>query len=127
MSDNIKPAVLVTGGSRGIGRGICVALAKSGWRIGINYAGNAAAAQETKDLVAQAGGVGEPVQGDVSNTAQRKYLVDFMRERFGRMDALINNAGVAPEKREDLLEAGEASFDRVLSINLKGPYFLSQL
>jgi NAD(P)-dependent dehydrogenase (short-subunit alcohol dehydrogenase family) len=127
MSDNIKPAVLVTGGSRGIGRGICIALAKSGWRIGINYAGNAVAAQETKDLVAQAGGVGEPVQGDVSNTAQRKYLVDFMRERFGRMDALINNAGVAPEKREDLLEAGEASFDRVLSINLKGPYFLSQL
>lgn len=127
MSDTNKPAALVTGGSRGIGRGICIALAKAGWRVGINYAGNAAAAQETRELVAQVGGSGEPVQGDVANTAQRKYLVDFMRERFGRMDALINNAGVAPEKREDLLEAGETGYDRVMSINLKGPYFLSQL
>jgi NAD(P)-dependent dehydrogenase (short-subunit alcohol dehydrogenase family) len=127
MSDNNKPAALVTGGSRGIGRGICLALAKIGWRVGINYTSNAGAAQETRDLIAQAGGAGEPVQGDIANTAQRKYLVDFMRERFGRMDALINNAGVAPEKRDDLLEASETSFDKVMSINLKGPYFLSQL
>jgi 3-oxoacyl-[acyl-carrier protein] reductase len=122
-----KPVALVTGGSRGIGRGICVSLAKAGWRVGINYTSNAAAAEETRALVQQAGGSGEPVQGDISNTAQRKYLVDFMCERFGRFDALINNAGVAPEKREDLLEASETSFDRLISINLKGPYFLTQL
>ena len=125
--DSSAPAVLITGGSRGIGRGIGVALARLGWRIGINYSSNAAAAEETRELVKQAGGSGEPVQGDVANTAQRKYLVDFMLERFGRLDALVNNAGVAPEKRDDLLEASETSFDRVLAINLKGPYFLTQL
>lgn len=127
MSEAEKPVALVTGGSRGIGRGICIALAKAGWRVGINYTSNATAAEDTKALVEAAGGSGEPVQGDISNTAQRKYLVDFVCDRFGRFDALVNNAGVAPEKREDLLDASETSFDRLLSINLKGPYFLTQL
>jgi NAD(P)-dependent dehydrogenase (short-subunit alcohol dehydrogenase family) len=134
MADSGKPAVLVTGGSRGIGRGICVALAKLGWRVGINYTSKADAAQGTLALVEQAAGggahpssAGAVAQGDVANTAQRKYLVDFMLQRFGRLDALVNNAGVAPEVRADLLEASESSFDRLISINLKGPYFLSQL
>jgi 3-oxoacyl-[acyl-carrier protein] reductase len=128
MSSNAqKPAALVTGGSRGIGRGICISLAKAGWRVGINYTSNAAAAQETLQLVKDAGSEGDAVQADVAITAQRKYLVDFMRQRFGRFDALINNAGVAPEVREDLLEASETSYDRVMGINLKGPYFLTQL
>jgi len=127
MPDANKPAVLVTGGSRGIGRGICVSLAMNGWRVGVNFAGNAAAAQETLDLIQQTGGSGEAVQGDVADAPQRKQLVDFMLSRFGRFDALINNAGVAPESREDLLEASESSYDRVMGINLKGPYFLSQL
>jgi 3-oxoacyl-[acyl-carrier protein] reductase len=120
-------AALVTGGSRGIGRGICISLAKAGWAVGINYTSNAAAAQETLELVKQAGSEGDAVQADVAVTAQRKYLVDFMRQRFGRMDALINNAGVAPEVREDLLEASESGYDRVMNINLKGPYFLTQI
>jgi len=127
MAGSDTPAVLVTGGSRGIGRGICVALARIGWRVGINYASNAAAAQEALALVLQAGGSGEIVQGDVANTAQRKYLVDFMLQRCGRLDALVNNAGVAPEARADILEASEASYDRVMAINLKGPYFLTQI
>jgi len=122
-----KPAALVTGGSRGIGRGICISLAKNGWRVGINFTSNAAAAQETLELVRQAGGEGDAVQADVAITAQRKYLIDFMRQRFGRLDALVNNAGVAPEVREDLLEASESGYDRVMGINLKGPYFLTQL
>jgi NAD(P)-dependent dehydrogenase (short-subunit alcohol dehydrogenase family) len=121
------PVALVTGGSRGIGRGICVALAKLGWRVGVNYTANAGAAQETLALVTAAGGAGEAVQADIAVTAQRKYLIDFMRQRFGRLDALVNNAGVAPHVREDLLEASEDSFDRIIGINLKGPYFLSQL
>lgn len=121
-----KPAALVTGGSRGIGRGICVALARAGWRVGINYNSNAVAAQETLGLVRQAGGAGEAVQGDVADASQRRRLLDFMWERFGRLDALVNNAGVAPETREDLLEASEAGYDRVLAINLKGPFFLTQ-
>lgn len=127
MPDSKNKAALVTGGSRGIGRGICVSLAMNGWHVGVNFAGNAAAAQETLELVKQAGGSGEIVQGDVADTAQRKYLIDFMLQRFGRFDALINNAGVAPETREDLLDASETSYDRVMNINLKGPYFLSQL
>ena len=125
--DTQSPVALVTGGSRGIGRGICVSLAASGWRVGINYTSNAAAAEETRELVTRAGGYGEPVQGDIANSEQRKKLIDFMFERFGRLDALVNNAGVAPEKREDILEASESSFDRLLAINLKGPYFLTQL
>jgi 3-oxoacyl-[acyl-carrier protein] reductase len=127
MSNDKRPAALVTGGSRGIGRGICISLAKSGWRVGINYTSNAAAANETLEGVKQAGSIGEAVQGDIANAPQRRELVDFMLQRFGRFDALINNAGVAPEVREDLLEASENSYDRVMNINLKGPYFLSQI
>lgn len=127
MAGTTQPAVLVTGGSRGIGRGICVSLARIGWRVGVNFTSNAAAAQETLGLIQQAGGSGEIVQGDIASTPQRKYLVDFTLQRFGRFDALINNAGVAPESREDLLDASETSYDRVMGINLKGPYFLSQL
>jgi len=125
--DQQHPAVLVTGGSRGIGRGICIALAKIGWRVGVNYASKAEAAIETLELIKAAGGSGEAVQGDVSDTGKRKYLVDFMRQRFGRLDALINNAGISTESRDDLLSAGESSFDRVMNINLKGPFFLTQL
>jgi len=127
MSEKQQPAALVTGGSRGIGRGICVALARAGWRVGINFTSNEAAAHETLQLVEKAGGSGAPVQGDVADPAQRKHLIDFMHERFGRLDALINNAGVAPETREDLLESSESGYDRVMGINLKGPYFLSQI
>src|SRR5438105_3913912 len=122
-----QPGVaLVTGGSRGIGRGITIELGKLGWNVGINYTSNEEAAKETVELVNKAGGTGEAVQADISNLAQHKYLLDFMIRRFGRFDALINNAGVAPEKRADLLETGEASYDRVLGINLKGPFFLTQ-
>ena len=117
---------LVTGGSRGIGRGIAVELGRLGWTVGVNYSSNADAARETVDLIAKAGGQGDAVQADISNLSQHKYLLDFMHRKFGRLDALINNAGVAPDKRADLLETGEASYDRVLGINLKGPFFLTQ-
>jgi NAD(P)-dependent dehydrogenase (short-subunit alcohol dehydrogenase family) len=127
MPNDSKPVALVTGGSRGIGRGICVALARAGWRVGINYTANAAAAQETLQLVRKAGGAGAIVQGDVGASTQRKSLVDFMLQHCGRLDALVNNAGVAPEARADILEATENSYDRVMNINLKGPYFLTQL
>jgi 3-oxoacyl-[acyl-carrier protein] reductase len=69
----------------------------------------------------------EPVRGDVAVAADRQGLIDFVTGRFGRLDLLVNNAGVAPTVRADILEAGEASFDRLIGINLKGPYFLTQL
>jgi 3-oxoacyl-[acyl-carrier protein] reductase len=122
-----QKSVLVTGASRGIGRGIAIELAKAGHRIAINYAGNAEAAAEALALVKGAGGDGFVVQGDVAVAADRERLVAETVKHFGRIDLLVNNAGVAPKVRADLLDAGEESFDRLYSINLKGPYFLTQL
>lgn len=117
---------LVTGAGRGIGRGIAVELAKQGFTVVVNYAGNSAAAEECLSLVRDAGGDGITVQGDVSVAADRERLVDTTLSTYGRIDLLVNNAGVAPNVRADILEAGEESFDRLININLKGPYFLTQ-
>ena len=118
---------LVTGASRGIGRGIALELARSGGRVAINYAGNAKAAAEALALVKEAGGDGFVVQGDIAVAADRERLVAETMAKFGRIDLLVNNAGVAPAVRADLLDAGEESFDRLYAINLKGPFFLTQL
>ena len=118
---------LVTGASRGIGRGIAIELARAGYRIAINFAGNAEAAAEALTLVKAAGGDGFTVQGDVAVAADRERMVAEVVKNFGRIDLLVNNAGVAPKVRADLLDAGEESFDRLFAINLKGPYFLTQL
>ncbi|MDO8539007.1 MAG: 3-ketoacyl-ACP reductase [Opitutaceae bacterium] len=120
-------SALVTGASRGIGRGIAIELARTGCRVAINYAGNLDAAQKALALVKTAGGDGFVVQGDVAVAVDRERLVRETVARFGRIDLLVNNAGVAPKVRADVLEAGEESFDRLFAINLKGPYFLSQL
>jgi len=69
----------------------------------------------------------EICQADISVSSARKKLIEFTRERFGHLDLLVNNAGVAPNVRADLLEAGEESFDRLINVNVKGPYFLTQL
>jgi NAD(P)-dependent dehydrogenase (short-subunit alcohol dehydrogenase family) len=121
-----RPVALVTGAGRGIGRGIAVELARLGWAVVVNYAGNAAAAEECLALVREAGGDGVTVQGDVSVAEDRERLVDATLSAYGRIDLLVNNAGVAPNVRADILEASEESFDRLVNINLKGPYFLTQ-
>jgi NAD(P)-dependent dehydrogenase (short-subunit alcohol dehydrogenase family) len=118
---------LVTGASRGIGRGIAVELARAGCRVAINYAGNAEAAAEALRLVRAAGGEGFTVQADIAVAADRARLISETVRAFGHLDLLVNNAGVAPQVRADLLEAGEESFDRLYAINLKGPFFLTQL
>jgi len=129
----MQPAALITGASRGIGRGIALELAKLGYDLIVNYAGNAAAAQQTAaDCVALGRASdqtirAEPCQADISQAADRERLVTFARQTFGRLDLLVNNAGVAPSMRADLLDASEASFDRLMAINVKGPYFLTQL
>jgi len=126
----MKPTAIITGGSRGIGRGIAVELAKlKTYNLIVNYAGNQTAAQECKALCLNAANGEirtEICRADISDAASRAELLEFTRSTFGRLDLLVNNAGVAPSVRADLLEAGEESFDRLISINLKGPYFLSQ-
>jgi 3-oxoacyl-[acyl-carrier protein] reductase len=122
-----KPVSLVTGAGRGIGRGIALELARLGHTIIINYAGNASAADECLRLVREAGGEGITVRADVSSSSDRELLVQSAISSYGHIDLLVNNAGVAPQVRADLLEASEESFDRLIGINLKGPYFLTQL
>jgi len=121
-----RPVSIVTGAGRGIGRGIAIELAKLGHALVINYAGNSAAADECLQLVRRAGGEGITVQADVASAKDRARLVAKTLAAFGRIDLLVNNAGVAPNVRADILEAGEESFDRLININLKGPYFLTQ-
>ena len=121
------PVALISGASRGIGRGIALALAENGFDCVINYARNADAAGEVKREIEQRGRRAATVQADVSVAGDRRRLVDETVKSFGRIDLLVNNAGVAPDVRADILEAGEESFDRLININLKGPYFLTQL
>lgn len=117
---------LVTGAGRGIGRGIALALAQQGWAVVINYRGNEAAAQETAELARQAGGQALVVRANVAEPADRVRLVDDALAEFGRLDLLVNNAGMAPRQRTDILEVGEESYDEVMAVNLKGPFFLTQ-
>jgi 3-oxoacyl-[acyl-carrier protein] reductase len=120
-------AALVTGASRGIGRGIALALASDGFDVVVNYAGNTAAAEATARDIKALGAEPHLVRADVGDHDDRARLVDAAYATFGRLDLLVNNAGVAPDVRADILEASEESFDRLVAINLKGPYFLTQL
>lgn len=122
----MQKTAIVTGGSRGIGRGICLGLAARGWAVVVNYRGNAAAAQEAAGLVEAAGGQALIVQADIGAAEDRERLVQETLARFGRIDLLVNNAGMAPRVRADLLETSEESYDEVMAVNLKGPFFLTQ-
>lgn len=117
---------IVTGAGRGIGRGIALGLAGQGWAVVINYRGNAEAAQATARLIEEAGATALVVQADISHSADRERLVQATLDRFERIDLLVNNAGMAPRQRLDILETTEASYDEVMAVNLKGPFFLSQ-
>ena len=125
MSDARKVA-LVTGGSRGIGLGVACALAGSGFDVAINGRREegevAGAIGELKRLGAEV----LYCRADVGALGDHAKVLGAIRERFGRLDVLVNNAGVAPEVRADILEATAESFDRVMGINLRGPYFLTQ-
>lgn len=129
----MNPVALITGASRGIGRGIALALASLGHDLIINFARNAAVAAQTAHDCVAAAKAGEKqiraevCRADISQSADRNRLMEFTRSTFGRLDLLVNNAGVAPDVRADLLEASEASFDRLMAINVKGPYFLTQI
>jgi NAD(P)-dependent dehydrogenase (short-subunit alcohol dehydrogenase family) len=122
-----RPVAIVTGGSRGIGRGIAERLAAEGWAVVINYFSRRDAADETAQQIEAAGGECLVAQADIASTADRQRLVQETLQRFGRIDLLVNNAGITSPGRKDLLEATEESWDQVLATNLKGPFFLAQL
>jgi 3-oxoacyl-[acyl-carrier protein] reductase len=126
----MQKIALVTGGSRGIGRAIVLALARSGWTVAFSYLSNASAADEVIQL-AQAASPELPgpvmaVQADIARASDRESLVNHLLDKHGGIDLLVNNAGMAPRQRVDLLEMGETSYDEVLATNLKGPFFLTQ-
>jgi 3-oxoacyl-[acyl-carrier protein] reductase len=128
-----NPAALVTGGGRGIGRAIAIEVAKLGYNVAINYVRNRKAATDTRlECLTAAESSQRRIdvgicKADIGKAPARAYLVDFLRERFGRLDLLVNNAGIPPTVRADLLDATEKSFSDVLSTNLTGPYFLTQV
>src|ERR1041385_4367913 len=111
---------IVTGGSRGIGRAIATELART-HRVIATYKGNREAAESLKDQTGC-----EIVQCDNASRADRLNLLRHARGEFGRLDLLVNNAGMAPRERRDILEATEESFDELIAANLKGPHFLTQ-
>jgi 3-oxoacyl-[acyl-carrier protein] reductase len=127
MSGSLNPVAIVTGASRGIGRAIAVRLAADGHAVAVNFHSNRQAADEVVCQIEQAGGQAIAIQADVSLAADRSRLVEQALARFGRLDVLVNNAGITSVGRKDLLEATEESWDTVFATNLKGPFFLAQL
>ena len=123
MTTLTTPVACITGGNRGIGRGITMRLLAEGWAVSIMATRPADQADlgELREL-----GQVRYTRGSVADLADGRRFVDETLEQWGRLDALVNNAGVAPEQRVDILEADVDSFDRVMGINLRGPYFLTQ-
>lgn len=120
-AQNTRPAALVTGGGRGIGRAICLALAKAGFDVCINYAVSAAAAEQTAEECKAFGVQAMTLQADVTDPAQCQALVETAAKTFGRLDVLVNNAGVTADKL--ILRMQEEDFDKVINANLKGAFF----
>jgi len=130
MNQPIGPVALITGGTRGIGLGIARSLAAEGWRLAL---GGLRALEEVA-AVADVFGAFEAegvevcyCRGDVADAKDRSRIVEEVRERFGTLQLLVNNAGITSPGRRDILDAEEDDFDRVLDVNLKGPFFLTQL
>lgn len=121
-----SPVAIVTGASRGIGRAIALELGRLGHAVLVNFARRADAAQQTVAEIEAAGGQAAPVQADVADETARQRLVATALDRFGRLDLLVNNAGITSPGRMDLLQATEQSWDQVFGTNLKGPFFLAQ-
>ncbi len=118
---------IVTGGSRGIGRAIALELNRLGYAVVVNYATRPDAAAEVAARINGEGGMAAAVRGDVGSAEDRAGLVRTALEKFGRLDLLVNNAGITSVGRKDILEATEEGWDAVFNTNLKGPFFLSQL
>lgn len=120
------PAALITGGRRGLGRGIAWAMAESGFDILLADLERDAAAEETLAGIGQRGRRAVFARADIADLAGHAALIDQAYAAMGGLDCLVNNAGVTVDRRGDLLEATVASFDRVMNVNLRGTFFLTQ-
>lgn len=121
-----RPVAIVTGGSRGIGRGIALALAQQGYAVAVNYRSQQAAADEVVRQIQADGGVAASFCGDVADLENHASLLDAVTDTWRRLDVLVNNAGITSPGRKDVLEATRESWDLVMNTNLRGPFFLSQ-
>jgi 3-oxoacyl-[acyl-carrier protein] reductase len=123
----MKKVALITGGSRGIGLGIARELALAQFDLAINGMRDEAIVKPILDELRSAGCRVVYIQGNVSIEKDRQHIVNRTLDHFGKLHVLVNNAGIAPPERKDILEATESSFDQVMNTNLKGPYFLTRL
>jgi 3-oxoacyl-[acyl-carrier protein] reductase len=123
----MKRVALITGGSRGIGYAISKHLAESGFDIAVNGVRDEDAVTGALQNLRNAGANVLYCQGDISLTTDRKKIIDQVKKHFDSLHVLVNNAGVAPKERKDVLETTEESFDRLMATNLKSSYFLTQL
>jgi 3-oxoacyl-[acyl-carrier protein] reductase len=122
----MKKVALITGGSRGIGLGIAQQLAQHGFDLAINGVRPQSAVDDILKALAETGAQVIYCQGNLASGSDRKKIIATVRDRFGRLNTLVNNAGIAPRERRDILDATEESFDEVIATNLKGNYFLTQ-
>ena len=122
----MNPVALITGGSRGIGLGIAQALVQEGYDVAINGMRPENEVTEVLHRLRSHGTDAIYCQGDVASAAARQQMLDIIRQHYGRLNVLVNNAGVAPKERHDILNATEESYEYVMKTNLQGPYFLTQ-
>lgn len=123
----MKKVALITGGTRGIGLGIATELAKAGFDLALNGIREVEVVETVLDDLRNLGAKVAYFPGDVSVKEDRQKLVAAVLKQYDRINVLVNNAGIAPAERRDILEASEESFEKVLNVNLQGPYFLTQL
>ena len=122
----MKRVALITGGSRGIGFGIATQLAANGFDLAVNGMRSATEAADAIKKLKDSGNDVIYCRGNISLATDRENILRQVQEHYGKLHVLVNNAGVAPKERKDILDATEESFDDVISTNLKGPYFLTQ-
>jgi 3-oxoacyl-[acyl-carrier protein] reductase len=123
---NDEKVALVTGGTRGIGLGIALKLAEAGFTLVITGRRAADQVQPALQQLKQHSPRSLYVKADVASSVDREQLLQTIEAQLGRLDVLVNNAGIAPRVRADVLDAGEESFDELIATNLRGPYFLTQ-
>lgn len=123
----MSKVALITGGSRGIGLGIAFELAKAGFDLAINGMREEQSVRNIIKKLEEYEVKAAYFRGDVSKKSDRLAMADAIMEKYGKVNILVNNAGIAPPERKDILEATEESFEHVLNVNLQGPYFLTQI